>query len=440
MRSWRSLLVVLLATLSATYAQAQTYSLTEALHPGDCFRYDLSMTLKGELRVNKDGRAVSIPLAATAQHQFTERLLEVKNEKAPLKAARNYSVARAISQVNGAGHERTLRDERRLLVAQRFQGQFLCYSPDGAMTRDEKELVSEHFDTLALAGLLPPADVKLEETWKIPNETAQALCLYEGLISNELVAKLERIEDGFAIISISGKTQGIDLGALVMETITATARYEILPKWITRLEWTQKDERDQGPASPASTLEATTIIQRQVSQQPKELSDAALEAVPKGFEPPAALTLVYQADAKNRYDLAVARDWQLVAQTDTHMVLRLLDRGDLIAQATITAWPKADAGKHLEAEEFKKITSETPGWQMEDVVEAGEMPGEAGRYVYRISARGIMDEVKVIQYFYLIAGANGDQVIITLTLKPNQASKLGTRDLTLIGSIGFPKK
>jgi hypothetical protein len=397
------------------------------------------MTLKGDLRVNKDGKAVSIPLAATAQHQFTERLLEVKSEKIPLKAARYYSTARAISQVNGANHERTLRDERRLLVAQRFQGQFLCYSPAGAMTRDEKELASEHFDTLALAGLLPPADVKLEETWKIPNETAQALCLYEGLISNELVAKLERIEDGFAIISISGKTQGIDLGALVKETISATARYEILPKWITRLEWNQKDERDQGPASPASTLEATTIIQRQVNAQPKELSDAALEGVPKGFEPPAALTLVYQADAKNRYDLAVTRDWQLVAQTDTHIVLRLLDRGDLVAQATITAWPKTDAGKHLEAEEFKKITSETPGWQMEEIVEAGEMPTEAGRYVYRITARGIMDEVKVIQYFYLIAGANGDQVIITLTLKPNQASKLGTRDLTLVGSIGFPK-
>jgi hypothetical protein len=435
MACWRSLFVVVLATLAAASAQAQTYSLTESLHAGDCFQYDLNMTLKGELRVNKDGKAVSIPLAATAQHQFIERLLELKNEKTPLKAARYYTVAKAISQVNGASHERTLRDERRLLVAQRFQGQFLCYSPAGAMTRDEKELASEHFDTLALTGLLPPADVKLEETWKVPNETAQALCLYEGLISNELVAKLEKVEDGFATISISGKTQGIDLGALVKETITATVRYEILPKWIARLEWTQKDERDQGPASPASTLEATTVLERHVSAQPKELSDVALEAVPKGFEPPPALTLVYQADVKNRYDLAVTRDWQLVAQTDTHIVLRLLDRGDLVAQATITAWPK-----HLEAEELKKITSETPGWQMEEIVEAGEMPAEAGRYVYRISARGIMDEVKVIQYFYHIAGPNGDQVIITLTLKPNQASKLGTRDLTLVGSVGFPKK
>src|SRR5262249_46032500 len=146
------------------------------------------------------------------------------------------------------------------------------------------------------------------------------------------------------------------------QTIAATARYEILPKRLVRLEWSQKDERDQGPASPASTLEAKTIIQRHTSGQPKELGDAALEAVPKGFEPPAALTLVYQADAKNRYDLAVTRDWQLVAQTDTHIVLRLLDRGDLIAQATLTAWPKVEAGKHLEAEEFKKTTTETPGW------------------------------------------------------------------------------
>src|SRR5262245_32476475 len=324
MRGGRNLLAGLALILAASVVQAQSYSLTETLHPGECLSYDLNMTLKGELRVSSDGKTVPIPLAATAQHQFVERLLEVKDGKTALKAARHYSLAKSVVQVNATSHERTLRDERRLLVAQRHKGEFLCYRPAGALTRDEKELASEHFDTLALTGLLPPAEVKLEETWKVPNETAQALCLYEGLISNELIAKLERIEEGYAVISISGKAQGIDLGAMVKQTITATARYEILPKRLVRLEWSQKDERDQGPASPASTLEAKTIIQRHTSQQPKELSDAALEAVPKGFEPPAALTLVYQADAKKRYDLAVTRDWQVVAQTDTHMVLRLL--------------------------------------------------------------------------------------------------------------------
>jgi len=402
--------------------------------------YDLAMTVKGELRINRDGKPTSIPLAASARHQFFERVLEVKENNLPIKTARHYAIAKSATQVASEVHQKALRDDRRTFVAQRFNDQFLCYSPAGPVTRDEKELASEHFDTLALIGLLPGKEVKLEETWKVPNEVAQALCLYEGLISNDLTAKLEKVEDGFAFISIAGKTQGIDLGAMVKQSISAVVRYEILPKRLVRLEWTQKDERDQGPVSPASTLEATTIIQRAACEQPRELSDAALESVPKGFEPPPALTLVYHTDAKNRYDLAVSREWQMVAQTDTHLVLRLLDRGDLVAQATLTAWPKADAGKHLSAEEFKQLTQETPGWQMEAIVEAGEVPADNGRFLYRIAARGTMDEVKVVQFFYLIASQNGDQVIITLTLKPNQAGKLGTRDLSLAGSIGFPKK
>jgi len=35
---------------------------------------------------------------------------------------------------------------------------------------------------------------------------------------------------------------------------------------------------------------------------------------------PAALALVYHQDSQQRYDVAVGREWHLVAQTDQHLV------------------------------------------------------------------------------------------------------------------------
>lgn len=436
----RQVLAAFLAIGTATAAiQAQTHVLTEPAKPGDCCRYDLRLTVKGELRVQRDGKTVSIPLTATARHQFVERVLEVE-KNLPKKVARYYDLAKSRLNIDGQTSDKSLRDDRRLTVAQRHNDQFLCYSPAGPLLRDELEVAGEHFSTMPLAGLLPETAVKIGDSWRLPNHVVQAICQFEGLITNDLTGKLDDVKDGFADITIRGKAQGIDVGAMCKLDVAAKVRYELLPKRLVSLEWTQKDERDQGPVSPASSIEATTVVQRSVVSQPKELTDASLESVPKGFEPPAALTLVYQTDSKGRYDVALTREWRMVAQTDNHLVFRLLERGDLIAQAALTAWTKAEPGKHMSADDFKAVLAQAPGWQLEELLEASEVPADNGRWMYRVVARGTMEDVKVVQNFYLIAAPTGEQVVATFTMKPNQVAKLGTRDLTLLGAIGFPPK
>src|SRR5205807_2235852 len=140
-------------------------------------------------------------------------------------------------------------------------------------------------------------------------------------------------------------------------------------------------------------------------------------------------------DPKGRFDLIHGREWLMVGQTDEHVVLRLLERGDFIAQVTITPWTKVKAGEHLSAEAFQQAMAATPGWEQEQVLQAGVVPAEAGRWVYRISAVGRMDGLKLLQNFYLVSGPGGDQVVLAFTMTQAQAEKLGTRDLTLVGSL-----
>ena len=58
-----------------------------------------------------------------------------------------------------------------------------------------------------------------------------------------------------------------------------------------------------------------------------------------------------------------------------------------------------------------------------------------GRWIYRISAPGQMDGIKVVQTFFLIAGPGGEQIVVAFTMTPAQAEKLGTRDLALINGL-----
>jgi len=166
----------------------------------------------------------------------------------------------------------------------------------------------------------------------------------------------------------------------------------------------------------------------------------ALVSVPDGAEVPPQLALLDHQDDKGRYNLLYGRAWQTVGLADGRLVMRLMDRGDFVAQVTISPWTPAAAGKHLTGEEFKAQMTHMPGWEPEHEVQAGELPSEKGRWAYRLSLQGKLDGLEVIQNFFLVAHEDGRQVVLTFTMTPKQAERLGTRDLTLVGSLDFPPK
>lgn len=442
MAAWRTLGGCLVAVIAAAgTALGQTYPLTETVEEGGCARYHVEMVLTGELRITKEEKPVALKLHATAGHDFTERTMTVTSGL-PQKVARVYDFAKAIIQVDKDRSERTLRADRTLLVAQKPKDQTMIYCPKGPLTSEELELTNGHFDTLALLGLLPGKAVAINDTWKIPTEAVQGLCHLEGVTSQELVGKLESVKDNVANIVVSGSVNGIDLGAPAKMTVNATCQFDLTAKRLTALEWKEKDERGQGPASPAAGIETTYIVKRSKVDQPETLSDVALISVPEGFDVPEHLLLLSYRDPKSRFGLKYAREWQAVGQTEDHLVLRLMDRGDFVAQVTITPWEKAKPGEHMSADEFKKAMANTPGWKQAEVLQAGEVEADAKdkkTWIYRISAVGEMDDMKLLQNFYLVAWPNGEQLVLAFTLTPTQVEKLGGRDQAMVINAELPQ-
>lgn len=440
MAAWRTLgsLVLFLAANSAVWAQ--TYDLSEQPKAGDCHEYILSMNLAGQMRFNQGGKEVSRPLAAAARHRFSERVLQVGQERLIQKTARHYQDAQATITVAGEKSDRTLRPTRRLLVAHRHNEQIVVYSPVGPLTREELELTGEHLDTLSLSALLPDKPVRIGDTWKVAHAAVQSLCAFEGLSQQDLVCKLEAVKDEKATVSVTGRSEGIILGAVVKLNIQATYQFDLTRCRLVRMDWKLKDERDAGPANPAMSLTLETRLERAAVEQPKELADVALVTLPAGDKPPAAVLPLLFNEAKGRYTLHYHRDWQMVGDTEQHLILRLMDRGDFVAQATVTPWKSAKPGEHLSPQEFKQAMARTPGWEPVQELQAGEFPVEAAAWGYRLAVQGKLDGLEVVQTYYLVAGPKGDQVVVAFTMTPSQFLRIGTRDLTLVGSLTLSGK
>jgi len=433
----RRLLVLPLLLAMASPALAQTVKLGEAVRPGDHFRYELQLTVDGKLKLERDGKVQAMTMKGDATHKFAERIEAADTGGAGGKAVRYYDVARSSSTVAGDTNKRELANDRRLTVAVRTETDTLHVCPNGPFTREELELVAEHFDTLAIPALLPNKELKAGESWAVANEAAQHACQFDGLVKNDIKGSLIDVKDGVATFKIEGQAEGVELGATARVTVSATGTFDVARGRITGLVWEQTDDRNLGPASPAMEVKATArVVRIPLAEEPKELSAEARAKVPAD-KIPTEMTLLRLTDSDGKYSLTYPRGWSVVGQTGGHTVLRLVEMGTFLSQATITPWKQVDKGQHSAPADFKAALAKIPGWQPSEVLADAEMPTTDGRWVYKFSAKGKQDSADVVQTFYLLAGPNGQQVAVTFLSEPAKAAKVSDREAELLKGIGF---
>lgn len=416
-------------------AIAQNVPLAEAPLAKAAFRIELKMDLTGEIRVQQDGKTKTLKQSATAQHVFLERVLDAKNDAAE-KTARLYEKAEVTIGVEEKPTTNKLRRTRSLMIAQRGKEGVLVYCPKGHLTQEEMEL-TEHLDTLHIAGLLPGKETAVGGTWKVANSAVQGMCDIEGLIEHDLTGKLIEIKDDVAHITFLGQVKGIHLGAEVKMLIDAKAEFDVKEKRLTRLEWKQSDQRNQGPVNPAMSTEVTYKLTRKAIEEPSELSDLAL--VPALAVAPETASLVSHVDPRGRFELSHGREWHLVGQDDKHVVFRLVDRGDFVAQATLTPMKKS-SGDMMTLDGFADQMADAPGWKQEEQIDKTDKVNAGdGVKAYRVAASGELEGVKAVQYFYLLRTDAGHEMMVAFTMSPNQVRNLDARDLAILRAIVLPK-
>ena len=356
-------------------------------------------------------------------------------------------VTQAASAINGdiRPTAASLRPELSLLVAQRSDDDSgtVVVSPAGPMTRSELELVQGLGDPLALGEILPSQAVEKGDKWPLPPVAVFALTGYDTVKSTTLEGSLERVDDREARIRLVGEVRGAVLGGTGKITCEGFATYDRRAGLVDRLELNRTEDRQAGPVEAGLEVKSTLTVVRRPAQLAPELADTALADLTLEVSPERRLLQLVSPDGK--YNLLHDRQWHTYWDDPKLVVLKRLEKGQVIAQCNLSTGPAAGKGKHQDLAQFREDIKRSLGQRFVQFLGAGEVDGDpAGGFRYKVGVQGREGELGVLWSYYLIASPEGDQLLATFTLAEQDSRAFGEQDLELIGSLQWtppaPKK
>lgn len=377
------------------------------------------------------------PLALKVETKldFAERVIQTDAKGQPLRALR--WVNQAAAAINGEVRPSAsvLRPDVALLLAERRDGEVVVISPSGPLTRPELDLVDDVGDPLLLGALLPEKAVTKGDHWRISNDGARGLSGYDVLATNSVEATVEAIDDSSARIAFTGEIRGASYGG-GEGTVRAsgTFTFDRKAERVRELTLTRQEVRKPGEVEDGLDVKSKLTIERTDAETPATLADSVLKDVPAEITPERLLLLHVAPDGK--YTLRHDRDWHIYHETQRQAVLKRLNHGDVVAYCNLTTGPNAGKGRHQDLRQFRDDVRRALGERFGQYLGEGEVEGDpAGGFRYKVAVQGRQGTLGVLWDYFLCAGPEGDQLLVTFTLAEASAKAFGDQDLQLVGSL-----
>jgi hypothetical protein len=309
------------------------------------------------------------------------------------------------------------------------------YSPEGPLSRDELDLVDLLGNSLLVDGFLPERPVARGESWTHRDSLVAALLGLDELKANDVRSTLGEVNDSSALIDMVGRVEGAVDG--VTTRIEVKAKYRFNRK-TRRIDWfglLVHEDRDVGHVAQGLDVVARLKMQIEPRDRSERLADTAIEGVePKPTDVATQLTC---ESAEGDWQFAHDRRWYLVTSEHDLTVLRMVDRGELVAQCNVAPLHRVEPGKQATLEQFQSDVKEALGKQFGQFVKASQRASEKNYRVLHVVAEGLVSELPIQWHYYLIANEQGEQVVFTFTVEKSLAERLGQSDQNLVGSFTF---
>ena len=410
---------------------AGTYQLTGRRQPGELARIELTVQGGGELKLVADDKTNKLPMSVTATLHYDEKVLPPKALDASTPGGvRFYDKAEATIKVSKGGEKPTLRKDRCLVCVQRDAVGILLYSPHGPFTREELDLIEVPGNSLVIDDLLPTQPVAVGATWKHSESVMAALLGLDAASFTSAQSTLATVENDVARSTMVGSVTGTVDGVSTEIEVKAKYNYNLRSKRITWFALLVKEQRSVGHVGPG--VDAVTKLLMKISplSQSSQLEDPAIAAIAQ--QPQQELS--YRAPG-GAYSLSYGRDWYVTGEERDLTILRLVEKGDLIAQCNISPIKSATAATPITLAEFQRDIQRSLGKSFGQFVHASHKPQAGGLHVFRVVAQGETAQMPIQWIYYVIDNARGQRVSLSFTLEASLAERFGQADRLLAGSL-----
>lgn len=400
--------------------------------PGEITKVQVSIQVGGDLLLKNDPATKPLPMSVSARLDYDEYLASATAKSR--SAYRYYDLAEATIKMEKGQQKPALRESRRLLAVQVGDGPTTLNCPSGPLTREELDLVDIPGNSLLFDDLLPAAPVSVHGTWK-PNEEAIAALLGVDVASVcEAECVLGEITpEGVAKVAMAGTLQGA-VGGVPTE-IEFKSKFEAVDGRMSHFALLIKEKRAIGYVAPGLDVVAKVIVHLTPLDKSTHLNEHAIADLPAHSV--TAKSLVYWP--KNAaYQLQYERRWFVTSEQRELTVLRLLDRGEYVAQCNLSELPSAAGNERQQSitlEEFQRDVQQALGKKFGQFVQATEAEGPGQVRTLRVAVQGEEADLPIRWIYYLMIGPQGSRLSLAFTLEDKLVDRFGSSDQELVARL-----
>ncbi len=420
-----------LALVAGDARADETYRLTPVLGPQSMTHVQMTLEAGGKLKVAESQEAEELDMQVESAFVYDEILLATGPTAA--QSLRYYSRAEAKLQIGDKQIQPMLRDEVRLIATDAGESAATSFSPGGPLNRDELDLVTLPANTILLDRLLPTEPVSLRQTWSHDNGLMAALLGLDTVGSSNASSVLTEISDEAAKCQLSGTINGALTGVATEMQIKAKYTYD---RKLGRVTWFAMALQEvRGPGFINSGIDAVAKLQVKIT--PIESSDQLTPERLAGVDATATAenTRLLLAPQHDGFRLICDRRWHSVSETPGHVALRLIDRGELLAQCNVRAPAKVAPEALPSLSQFQDEIRKALGDKFTQFARAAESGAPGELKVYRVIAQGSVSDLPIEWRYYLLMAPDGSQVSLAITVEQALAERLADADQELVAGV-----
>lgn len=433
----RSAMMLLGITGFLGFMSVATYGveLKSSANPGELRINELSLDVKGELRIRGEKQLQPLPMSVTASVKFTERRVDDGSLANELRTLRHYSDAKATIRIQNESTINQLRAKYGLVRGKLSQNKLQLVAAQAPLTRDERDLLDLSGDPLSLAGLLPASEVEVGNNWTVPSEKLAAIYGLDEVKRSEVTVKLSQYQDNLATLTLTGKLNGTVMGSSTAMTLGGTLIFNTKTGNFDEWTLTIKEQRDPGLASPGLDVTAKLTATAKTIYDAKELSDEALGGLALiDDQQEERLSYVHRRGVfRFQYDPR----WKIRSDESQQLNMQLLAENLIAAQANVRMVQLPAGAPPLQLKEFEQEVKTSIGKYFVKFQDKHEGVNPLGVRTLKIVSEGVVDTVSVLWLSYYFEGPDGYRVAFTISLEDKMLEQYGEADKLILESMEF---
>ena len=395
-----------------------------------------NLEVGGHLKVSgdKDKKSNEIPMSVVAQFSYDEQRVDDGKAAGHRLSIRCYEDAQAVIKIAENVVKPQLRKNRRLIAATAGKDNGYLASAEGALTREELDLIDIPGNTLLLDTLLPGDDVEKGYRWK-PSDSALAELLgLDAVGHSEVECVLVDVANSVAEITLEGTLGGAIHGVSSDMELKGKLLFNLDQKLFKSVVFAIKEQRGIGNVGPGLDVVAKLKLAIQLVDESKLLTSSVLQnaKLPTSDEAPA---LEYVSTAKG-YRFQYDRRWHITREEPDLVVMRFVDRGDLIAQCNVAPSSKA-LEKAVDLAQFQNDVQTALGKLFGNFERASERTTDSGLRILSSIAAGSAHELSIQWRYYLAHDRQGRGLGVIFTMEQPLVKQFNDNDKPIVESIEF---